>query len=248
MKNSKTQFLHEWLTISDKDIEVSKDFESRAASFGVDLTQQYFAVVVEQKPINRQLNIPLAFSLDTVRTIYILRQFEQASVAIDKVEGNARIGVGTLHYDLSGTIREALQALCFTETPFDTPTVAYFSDTQKHEALRNSKFHQPELLAKITNIGTIMEDSAILETFWTFNNTNHNVSETAKLEHIHRKTVEYRLKRLHAMTNFDPRDVFDNIALLAAYIQWRTRDLDVLLTELSSISKRMLPRDAVVQS
>lgn len=247
-RNPKTQFLHEWLTISDRDTPVSENFESRAASFGVDLRQKYFAIVVEQTPINKQLNIPLSFNLDAVRTIYILRQFEQADIVLNQVIGPARMGVGTLHYDLSGTIREALQALCFSDTPIESPTVAYFKTTQKHEALRNSKFNQPELLARITSIGDVLEDTPLLDTFWTYTNTNHNVSETAKREHIHRKTVEYRLNRLRTITNFDPRDVFDNIALLAAYIQWRTRDLDILLAELTSISRRMLPRDAAAQS
>lgn len=92
MTNPKTQFLHEWLSISDFDMPITPNFSQKAISFGIDLTQKYFAVVVNQKNGIQTLNVPLAFNLDTNHIIYILRQFEHANVITNHLSLPARVG------------------------------------------------------------------------------------------------------------------------------------------------------------
>lgn len=242
MTNPKTQFLHEWLSISDFDMPITPNFSQKAISFGIDLTQKYFAVVVNQKNGIQTLNVPLAFNLDTNHIIYILRQFEHANVITNHLSLPARVGIGTQHFDLSGTIREALQALCFT-TNTDKLSIASYVETCRFQPLIKSHLADPELINLFNDLIQVHADARLLDTFWLYTITNHNIIATANQLHIHRKTVDYCLNKLHKLTQYNPHDIFDTIVLIASYLTWRTQNLPALLRELQSISNSMLPRD-----
>lgn len=239
-------FLQQWLTIADTDQPISVSFAQQAHARGVDLRQAYYAIVVKHPQIRiPTTHIQLTFSLDTEHRIYILRQFEDATLVTQYFPAPNQIGIGSSHFDLSGTIKEALQALCFT-APNTFNHQATYQMTQQFEPLRNSGLANEYLVTIINNLGSGQDELNLLNTFWVFTLTNHNIAKTAAIMHVHRKTVEYRLKRLATITQHNPQDVIENINLLAAYITWRTQKLGLLLAKVASISKHMLPRDTRV--
>ncbi|MCM0599326.1 PucR family transcriptional regulator [Periweissella fabalis] len=246
MVNKTERFLHEWLTIADMDKPISPAFEQQAYTLGVDLRQAYYAIVIKHsQQITRPMHIQLSFRLDAEHIVFILHQFESPTLVTKYFSTPNQIGIGKAHFDISGTIKEALQALCFT-TPNSINHQATYQMTQQFEALRNSGIAKEHLVTIINNLGSGQDELNLLNTFWVFTITNHSIAKTATILHVHRKTVEYRLKRLATITQHNPQDVIENIDLLAAYISWRTQKLTFLLAKLASISKHMLPRDTQV--
>ncbi|UHA60162.1 helix-turn-helix domain-containing protein [Metabacillus litoralis] len=67
-------------------------------------------------------------------------------------------------------------------------------------------------------IGTIVEDSELLDTLKTFIVKNQSFKNTADELHIHINTLHYRLKRIEQITNLNPRDFHDMTTLYLATI------------------------------
>lgn len=244
MKRNIDHFLHEWLTIADTDQVISDDLEHQAQALGVDLHQAYYAIIIKHsEQVLPVTHIQLALRLDATHQIYILRQFEAPTLVTQYFAAPNQIGIGSPHFDVIRTIQEALQALCFT-TISPLQHQATYQTTQQFELLRHGLMANKQLIATMHNLGNGTDELNLLNTFWFFTLTNHNVAKTAQILHVHRKTVEYRLKRFTAITQYNPQHVIENIDLLAAYVTWRTRDLPLQLAKLARITNHMLPQDS----
>ncbi|MBM7543399.1 hypothetical protein JOC59_000095 [Weissella beninensis] len=244
MPNTTTAFLQKWLNISDYDLALNSDFEHEALHHNVDLTRKYYALVVKSSIENTSYNYNLSFMLDSYRCIFIFNEYYDLDSFLAQLAPNQLVGIGTPHFDLSRTIKEALEALCFSIADAENPIV-HFDSIKRFNPLINSNLAYPELRQFFDRFETLYGDTILLDTFWASVLNNHNFTKTAHSLHVHRRTVEYRLNRLHELTGYNPRNIVDCIALISAYVRWRTKNLSLLLNELQSISDSMLPRDRI---
>lgn len=244
MTNTTTDFLQKWLNISDYDLALNSDFEHEALRHNIDLTRKYYAIVAKSPLENVIYTNKLAFMLDAHHCILIFNEYYDLDKFISELPENTLVGIGTPHFDLSRTIKEALEALCFT-TPTAAISTVHFNSIKRFNPLINSNLAYPELRQFFDRFESLYGDTTLLDTFWASILNNHNFTKTAINLHVHRRTVEYRLDRLHELSGYNPRDIVDCIALISAYVRWRTKNLSLLMNELQSISDSMLPRDRI---
>lgn len=231
------KFMHEWLYVSDYDVPVDNNgFKGRAKMNGVDLEEKYIALVGSAITGN----LPewrLAFNLGKNKRVYVMRPKQEAEF-LANLPKNTYVGVGKSHFDLSGSIKEAIFSLMLT-SKFD-PVVHYDEVTNMYNIVRSS-LDYPSTRKKMNQVD---EDTQI--TFWLYTKSHVSLSTLAEMLMIHPKTVKYRLQKIKAITGLDPKKGIDLLPLTVAYLREKTENLDILETELQSYSDDMLPRDKTI--
>ncbi|CAM3158171.1 PucR C-terminal helix-turn-helix domain-containing protein [Lactobacillus bombicola] len=228
------KFMHEWLYVSDYDVPVADNgFDGRAKINGVDLDIKYIAVVASSE-YNNLPEWRLAFNLDKSKRVYVMRQNKEKNF-LTNLPKNIFIGIGRPHFDLSGSIKEALFALTLTNK-FDA--TVYYDEVANMANIMHSTLDYPAIRKKLSQID---EDTQL--TLWLYAKDQVSMSSLANILMVHPKTVEYRLQKIKTVTELDPHKGIDLLTLIVAFLKERTDKLRILETELQSFSNHMLPRD-----
>lgn len=230
------KFMHEWLYVSDYDVPVAKNgFDGRAKMNGVDLDLKYIAMVVSSAT-----NLPewrLAFDLDTNNRVYVMRP-KQEHQFLGNLSKNFSVGVGKRHFDLSGSIKEALFALMLTNK---VDTILHYCEVANMADIVHSSLDYPRVRKKLSQLD---EDTQL--TLWLYTKNQVTLSTLAEMLMVHPKTIEYRLEKIRAVTQLNPKKGLDLLPLTVAYLKEKTESLSILETELQSFSDDMLPRDKTI--
>lgn len=234
-------FMQQWVYVSDHDITVTTSFKQKARALGVDLDLRYVAIVVEGAK-NQLPNSKLMFELDALRRVYVVSDKDMADFLKLLVKQNCHIGIGSLHFDLSGSIREALLALTLLNPDKDFKTVQYFSEVVMFQAVLMSNLVYPE----VTRILVNQVDSDSFETLWLYLALGYSISALSDTMHIHRRTVQYRLDKITQLTGLNPHEPQCAMVLIIAAARIRFRNYAILIRELQSFSDQRLPRDKTV--
>lgn len=231
------KFMHEWLYVSDYDVPVANNgFSGRAKINGVDLEQKYIALIATSD-CNNLPEWRLAFNLDKNKRVYVMKpQHESNFLAI--LPPKVYVGIGKHHFDLSGSIKEAIFSLMLTNK-FDP--IVHYDEIANMYIIAHSTLDYPLLRKRLSQID---EDTQL--TLWLYAKNQVSISELAQILMVHPKTVEYRLQKIKSLTGFDPRKGIDLIPLVVSYIKEKTENIHILETELQSFSNEMLPRDKTI--
>ncbi|BDR60981.1 PucR family transcriptional regulator [Lactobacillus xylocopicola] len=228
------KFMHEWLYVSDYDVPVANNgFDGRAKLNGVDLDVKYVALVASTVG-NKLPEWRLAFNLDKNKRVYVVRP-DKENELLANMPRNSCVGIGSRHFDLSGSIKEALLALMLTNK-FDP--IVHYTELANMSAIVHSSLDYPVIRKKLS---TIDEDTK--STLWLYTKNQLSMSSLAEILMVHPKTVEYRLQKIKSVTDLDPHKGIDLLPLTVAYLKEKTENLRILETELQSFSDDMLPRD-----
>lgn len=230
------KFMHEWLYVSDYDVPVAKNgFDNRAKMNGVDLDLKYIAVVVSSSA-----NLPewrLAFDLDTNHRVYVMRP-KQEDQFLSNLSKKFFVGVGKKHFDLSGSIKEALFALMLTNK---VDTIVHYYEVANMDNVVHSSLDYPRVRKKMSQL----DDDTQL-TLWLYTKKQATLATLAEMLMVHPKTIEYRLEKIRTVTQLNPKNRLDLLPLTVAYLKEKTENLSILETELQSFSDDMLPRDKTI--
>lgn len=229
--------MHEWLYVSDYDVPVANNgFDGRARINGVDLEEKYIAVVANAT--NKDLpEFRLAFNLDVNKRVYVMRPKKETAF-LTSLPQDIFAGIGTGHFDLSSSIKEALLSLTLTNK-FDS--IVRFNEIENMSNIVHSSIDYPVIRKKLTHID---EDTQL--TLWLYAKKQVSMSALAQTLMVHPKTVKYRLQKIKSITGLDPNKGIDLLPLIVAYLKEKTENLGILETELQSFSDDMLPRDKTI--
>lgn len=230
------KFMHEWLYVSDYDVPVANNgFDGRAKMNGVDLDVKYLAMVVSSVT-----NLPewrLAFDLDKNNRVYVMRP-KQESKFLTSLPKETNVGIGKRHFDLSGSIKEALFALLLSNK-FDS--IVHYDEVANMYSIVHSSLDYPDIRKKLSQLD---EDTQL--TLWLYTKKQATLSSLAHILMVHPKTIEYRLEKIRQATQLNPKVGIDLLPLTVAYLKEKTENLGILETELQSFSDDMLPRDRTI--
>ena len=226
--------LHEYLTDFDT-INTEEKLYSGARRDGVDLDVKYLAMVVSSVT-----NLPewrLAFDLDKNNRVYVMRP-KQESKFLTSLPKETKVGIGKRHFDLSGSIKEALFALLLSNK-FDS--IVHYDEVVNMYNIVHSSLDYPDVRKKLSQLD---EDTQL--TLWLYTKEQATLSSLARILMVHPKTIEYRLEKIRQATQLNPKVGIDLLPLTVAYLKEKTENLGILETELQSFSDDMLPRDRTI--
>ncbi|WP_416381485.1 helix-turn-helix domain-containing protein [Lactobacillus sp. B4005] len=226
--------LHEYLTDFDT-INTEEKLYSGARRDGVDLDVKYLAMVVSSVT-----NLPewrLAFDLDKNNRVYVMRP-KQESKFLTSLPKETKVGIGKRHFDLSGSIKEALFALLLSNK-FDS--IVQYDEVANMYSIVHSSLDYPDVRKKLSQLD---EDTQL--TLWLYTKEQATLSSLARILMVHPKTIEYRLEKIRQATQLNPKVGIDLLPLTVAYLKEKTDSLGILETELQSFSDDMLPRDRTI--
>lgn len=218
-------FMQNWLDLSENDIITDKSFMNKAHAYGVDFDAKYVAIVVEgdkQKLPDERL----AFELDYLRRVYVLRTSE-VDQFVPRLPKHALAGVGMPHHGVQESVKEGIFALAMTHPMVDEMRTMYYENMMDLANIIDAGIAYPETEQLIHD----HLDDEVMLTLWLYATFGQSMCSLSDALHVHRRTVQYRLDKIKTVTGLNPRVTLEACTLLLAYVRRRTSVIVPALVE-----------------
>lgn len=224
----KDQFLHEWLYIRD---DYPAELRNRGHYLGIDVDMPRVAVVISMTQVDNPearytqvsqvlgVNDYLLWLSDT-RLLALIIANQKTSYKLERIgnlSGDLILGVSNEGRHMFCALEEARKALELGMAlkpeeklhAFGTYSFAeVLSSNQNAEAFR-------AVVQKLVDEG---ENAHLLDTFIIYLQCNGDILRSVERLHIHRNSLQYRLKRIQEITGRDIRNYLDMLYMYTAYI------------------------------
>lgn len=222
----KEEFLYQWAYLN-KDYDES--FIQRAANLNIDLTIKRLAVVIKTSKekadfdkITRYLQEnEYAIRLNPENILIFMKAdnkiMKRISFIYDKVKRQVKVGVGLYEKIMMRSMEQALSAVSIMEKLNMPKDICNYSEISFIDVL--SRDINKESFSNI--ISKLEEESKtlnLIETLTTYILFNGEVKLTSEALHIHRNSLNYRLKKIEDITGKNPRNIADLLELYTACI------------------------------
>ncbi|WMJ79345.1 sugar diacid recognition domain-containing protein [Clostridium sp. MB40-C1] len=227
----KDELLYQWAFLIDK---YDEDFIKRAAELNIDLTIPRKAVVISSK---RFENI----KIDKVRTYieqkeYIIRINPEEVVLLlkdDKILNyrikqiykedflkNSVIGIGTNNAIISKSVQEALKCVEIIKKLDFSMELNEYNKIIPIDALSNVPYKEKyfNIIKKLQEEG---KGSDLIKTLICFIKNNGEINSIAKELHIHRNSLNYRIRKIQDITGKNLRNYTDLLELFTALVVFK---------------------------
>jgi carbohydrate diacid regulator len=219
------EFLYQWAYLNE---EYDETFLQRAANLNIDLTVKRLAVIIktskekaEFDKITRYLQEnEYAVRMNPENILIFMKHDKKTMKRINfiyqELSGPVKIGVGLYEKIMMKSMEQALSAVSIMEKLTMPKDICNYHEISFIDVLwRNIN---KESFSSIT--GKLEETKALnlIETLTTYILFNGEVKLTSEFLHIHRNSLNYRLKRIEEITGKDPRRIIDLFELFAACI------------------------------
>ena len=218
-------FMQNWLDLSENDIITDKSFMNKARAYGVDFDAKYVAIVVEgdkQKLPDERL----AFELDYLRRVYVLRTSE-VDQFVPRLPKRALAGVGMPHHGVQESVKEGIFALAMTHPMVDEMRTMYYENMMDLANIIDAGIAYPETEQLIHD----HLDDEVMLTLWLYATFGQSMCSLSDALHDHRRTIQYRLDKIKTVTGLNPRVTLQACTLLLAYVRRRTSVIVPALVE-----------------
>ena len=218
----KEEFLYQWAYNDSYD----DNFLHMAEIAGIDLTEERIAVIINsnEKNIIEKVRRYLYDSEHVVRLnlekVLIFMKAgsklkKRLTVILESIVNISKIGVGIKHEFMSKSVQQAVRAVEIAEKLGLDKVICNFHELAFIDAIANSMKEDIYL----DMINKLKEDSKgldLVDTLITYIMLNGEVNNVAKELHIHRNSLNYRLKKVQDITGKDPKNMLDLLELFVA--------------------------------
>ncbi|MFC0524723.1 CdaR family transcriptional regulator [Pontibacillus salicampi] len=139
------------------------------------------------------------------------------------------VGIGRLCLSppsMKYSVEEAKRALRYAVD--HSKPLFYFEDLGIESFLYDiSPSVRADFLERILKPAELTKIPSILETLEVFYHNNGSITETADKLHVHKNTLQYRLKKVAAITGYDPRQLKDSTLLQIALSFYKAKEKDI---------------------
>lgn len=177
-----------------------------------------FISIIEQQVIDRKLSVLFVLPFERNEVLIILSsKHHDVSLLINDLNklplSHLRIGIGDEHYGITGireSYHQAKQALEFGDGKQRVSFISEWNIERLVNSMASKEYNQicRYYEEKLNEMGEMY-----LLTISTYLNHNFSIKETAKVLHIHRNTLQYRLEIIQEKTGLDPRLFHDAFIL-----------------------------------
>ncbi|MBW4081541.1 sugar diacid recognition domain-containing protein [Paenibacillus sp. S150] len=186
----------------------SQKLRKEAAAYQIDLLLKTVVLYIKhysagKKPGKLLLHYP-SFAIDEDTQLLVLQNSADPGPLIRQLlqdQPRVLIAAGKQEANIAESYRQAKSAMNVLLALRPASQVIAFADAEFLVKLSHATLSPVNTAAKL-------EDAAdMTETLRSFINHNCSVSHTAEALNIHRNTLQYRLKRIQALTGKDPRNL-----------------------------------------
>ncbi|MEG1002480.1 MAG: sugar diacid recognition domain-containing protein [Clostridium sp.] len=229
-KKLEEEFIYE-LLYSNK--EYDNDFIQRGKSLGVDITKKMSVIILnyekkdENKIIVKLKNVLVKdehfISIANDKFAIILlrdNNFDEKVLKIDKILNKYKIsiGIGEWHKILQNSLIEGIEALKIGDKLYGEERVNFYKKIKLFYYMEDFFFQDENqyIIEKVKN-----EGYELLETFIAYFDFNGEKNRIAEKLHIHRNTLNYRLKKIEEITSLSFENYIDVFQFLSSYIGFK---------------------------
>lgn len=220
----KEEFLYQWAYADSYD----EQFSERAASLGIDLNMERVAVVIN---FRTKRNIMDKLERYVHENEYIIRLTpericifmkkdskltKRVLLIREELGSNIKIGVGRASRIMGESLGQGLKAIEIGEklqlirSIYNYKEIAFVDNLHAH-------LNKNELMPIISKLEEA-RGMDLIETLMMYVTLDGDVGEVTETLHIHRNSLNYRLKRIEEMTGKNPRRLMDLMELFSAVL------------------------------
>jgi carbohydrate diacid regulator len=225
----KEEFLYQWAYSKDYD----ENFLHMAEAVHIDLSINRTAVIInnDEKNIIEKLRKYLypeeyAVRINLERVLIFMKVDSKLNKRIttlcDSLDNISKVGVGIKQEIMSKSVQQAIKAIEVTEKLgmkkkiCNYSELAFIDSIAKH--IKKDMFNN--LMDKLNEESKGLE---LIDTLITYIMLNGEVNCAAAELHIHRNSLNYRLKKVQDITGKDPRNLVELLELFIACIVYKLR-------------------------
>lgn len=232
-KKLEEEYLYE-LLYSNK--EYDNDFIQRGKSLGIDLNEKRAIIILNYEREDEELikvklekiieNNEYFINISNNRLAMILifsSNFNEKVRRIDRSLESYKIsiGVGNQHGILQNSLIEAIEAVNIGQKLYKNNRIIFYNKIKFFYYI-DDFFPQEQNEEIIQNIKA--EGKDLINTFIMYFDMNGDKNKIATELHIHRNTLNYRLKKIEELTSLNFDNYIDLFQYLSSYISYKLRN------------------------
>lgn len=201
------RFLYQWTRVTGK-LEEERSLLIDAQKLGIDIFRNRRAIVINGKELTNfpvdSADFKLLISADR---LVIITEYEGN---IEKYKKNCQskkldIGIGQSTTKIGISVAEAKKTIEISHILHDSRR-KYYSQVKLIDKLLTSNLPVQDLVQQFKQAHQTAPGKELLQTLLVFIDNNGNVIQTSKHLHIHRNTLNYRLKKINEQFQLDPHN------------------------------------------
>ena len=233
-KQMREHFLQEWIHNTE---DYSREFSSRGLYLGINVHIPRMATVVHipnAKKVNACVE-RIRTLLENDDVLVRLTEDKLALLLVDNaklqykikrvlnVNSSVRVASSRVSMHMYPALTQAQRALDIGLTLLNDERLLHFDDIQFMDILASNR-HKEEMVMVIEKLAVAGRGSHLLQTLNTYIRFNGDIQMTVDALHIHRNSLQYRMKRIFEITGRNPRKLIDLLYLYSAYIAYALND------------------------
>ncbi|WP_125151992.1 CdaR family transcriptional regulator [Clostridium rectalis] len=225
----KEEILHE---LAYNTSPYSKSLKEKSLSLGINLEMPLVAIVLKfhekynDKIKNSLLEFLESYEFNVTLSSSSICLFVKYDNLIEKrlynfinnhTNFNIIAGIGLKEEIIGISVKQAINSINIGKKLYDKQRIYSYKNLSFISTLSNFKGEE-RFIIFINKLEKEGKQANLLKTLITYINNNGELHSTADKLHIHRNTLNYRLEKIHELTNKDPKKLLDLLELYTAYI------------------------------
>lgn len=221
------EYISEWLNHKE---EYTLSFIRRGVRLGIDVTQPYYAVVLDGiwNPVSAQKAVDKILSgsnyylcSNNSCLVLILREGDNESIMkrVGEIFHDVKIAIGSVETNLNASFVVAQNALFAGKHLHPGKNLYDYRDYEFIYAL--SRIQDLKINQGMLELLEQSQHSELLQTLELYIEESGNSAEVIRKLFIHRNTLKYRLDRIQELTGKNPRNFQDLFYLYVQYVLYR---------------------------
>ena len=221
------EFLTEWLNQSE---EYTLPFIRRGIRIGIDVTQPYYAVVLDgiwntvsaQKAVERILKGPNYYLCrnNSCLVLFLREDTDEAVIRqVAELFHDIKIAVGSVETNLNRSFVIAQNALYAGRRLHPQKNIYHYRDYEFAYAI--SRIQGLKIEEGVLELFEQPQHGDLLQTLEMYIQESGNSAEVIRKLYIHRNTLKYRLDRIQELTGQNPRSFQDLFYLYVLYVLYK---------------------------
>ncbi|SKA86017.1 carbohydrate diacid regulator [Clostridium sp. USBA 49] len=222
----KEGFLYQWAYLRE---DYDDDFLHKALTLNIDLKIERIAVVIKDSSEKNILDKISRYLQEGEYTIKLNRENilifmkvdykinKRINTIFDELKKPVKIGVGYDRKIMAKSMQEAITAMEIMEKLRINKDICYYKEISFIDILSKS-IEKNKLEYIVEKLEKESKGLDLIETLTTYVILNGEVNHVSEVLHIHRNSLNYRLKKIEDITGKNPRNLTELLELFTACI------------------------------